>query len=415
MGSSNFTTSGLSENQELNLVIQKDDACFEGLVKVGNEYWNKAQVLDLEVIKRLEELLLKYGKSNAEGLEEEIAEITSSIKKTREFTSIHKARISAANKGKRGPDLTAEWKRKMNEAAAKAMSKPVICINDHKKYMSLQEASNAIYTYVRGYGYISDVCSGKKEHYKNYVWRFEEDYLQMSQEEKDKLDELVADIMNRHKKTKRITKLLFRGKTFESYKNLGIELRNAGLIRSDNKTRPEQSISALIKQASELELPYFRMHNEDDIEYIFFAEYEIIEQEDIRLDESPVRSSVEEYEDEYMSLFDLEFGDITLSDLLWSKAKKFYKIEEIYYKSRSNVLKDYVYDKKVDKKKAIELIENGECIIEDSYEVHDIRNSSKQFYYLRNNILFKTKDGYALNRMVQISKEEILNEIGMLL
>lgn len=101
MGSSNFTTNGLTENQELNILIQKNNACFEELVKIGNEYWNNAQVLDINVVKKLEELFSKYGKSSDDGLEDEISKITSHIKKNREFSSIHKARISAANKGKK--------------------------------------------------------------------------------------------------------------------------------------------------------------------------------------------------------------------------------------------------------------------------------------------------------------------------
>lgn len=208
---------------------------------------------------------------------------------------------------------------------------------------------------------------------------------------------------------------MFRDKIYESHKELGIELKKAGLIKKDNRTRPEQSVSAYIKQATDLELPYFRIHNEIDLEHIFFAEYEIIEQGNIRLDETPIRSSLEEYKAEYLTLLDLEFGDITLGDLLWSKSKKFYKIEDMYYKSKVNILKDFTFDKKIDKKTAIRLIENRDCFIEKGYDINDIKTSAKKFYYLKDTIVYKNKNSFAENKMIEMSKEDILSEIGMLL
>lgn len=56
VGSSNLTSSGLISNQEINISIDSENPVFDTLQIVFNDYWNEAEVLTPEVLKKFESI-----------------------------------------------------------------------------------------------------------------------------------------------------------------------------------------------------------------------------------------------------------------------------------------------------------------------------------------------------------------------
>lgn len=415
IGSSNFTCSGLTDNCELNIEIDDNDESFGELVQIGMNYWNKAQILTDDCLNELEAILDEFNvqdKEQERSIEDKISKIVSKVKPKREFTEIHKQRISEANKGKNGPDLDKEWLMKMKAGAIAYLSKPVICINTGIRYDSLKSASFDVYGYNRGATYISLVCRGKKEHYKTYVWRFADEYNEYSEDEKAKLQESITELTTKKYHVRTKTKIRFKDKNFDSMKEFGEFAVDIGLLRSA-KTRPSQSISALINQASKLEIPFVRINKETHYEYFYFAEYDLIFDDEELIDENPVRNTLEEYQDEYEAIFDLVLGDLTLGELLWTETKTFYKIEDIYYKSMQNLKSNHSYDEIIDKSQFMNLFNAGKINVKWDLDLSKLNVSKKNSFYLKDNNVYYKKNDYIDSNIVRMKRSEVLEEIGL--
>lgn len=194
VGSSNFTNGGLKNNREINFGILYDDPCFDILNKLYEEYWLVATKLTQERLSKFKEIINhhqgnKIDSAVSQELEDKVfkktpiekaREAKQNNKGTRSLTDEQRKRISEGNKGK---ILTPEHLKLMNESAILQLSKPVVCLNTRTKYNSMKEAAEQYYNSWRSYSYISDVCKGKKEHYKRDVWRFEDDYSKLTENE----------------------------------------------------------------------------------------------------------------------------------------------------------------------------------------------------------------------------------------
>lgn len=413
LGSSNFTKSGLNENMELNVELDNNFEGFNELLRISVSYWNQAQVLTCEVLNKLSELL-EENRSNKDEteLEKRIAGINSNIKKKRVFSEIHKKRISESNKGKKGAKLEGERLRKLNDAAILSLSKPVVCINTGKKYDSMQIASREVYGYDRGYGYISKVCKGEREHYKKLVWRYYEEYKDYSDVEKEKLKELIRRINTKQYTEKLKRKILCKSMRYDSLKEFGEYALQSGLIKAGS-SRPEQIISALIKSSEKQGIPFARLSTKYGFEYFYYADYDVIMDKDKVVEEKPVKKSLEEYMKEYDELLDLELGDLTLGDLLCSNTKKFYKINDKYYKSKTKLMEDYTYDEIIDRERLLVLIKEKGYSANWQFDIEKVNLSQKNKYYLKDNIIYQYKNDFIKLNCTEVNKEAIMCELEL--
>ncbi len=64
VGSSNFTRSGLTTNQELNIEVDNEDSIFAELQEVFSEYWDKAQPLEKNQVEKFAKIVSKIPKPN---------------------------------------------------------------------------------------------------------------------------------------------------------------------------------------------------------------------------------------------------------------------------------------------------------------------------------------------------------------
>ena len=415
IGSSNFTKSGITKNMELNIVLDNNFPEFQELVHIALSYWNEAEVLTSEVIEELKSILKGIDsskKKDDEELEDKIAGIKSKAKKKREFSELHKKRISESNKGRQGAKLEGERLKKLNEAAIAALSIPVVCINTEKKYDSMQIAALEVYGYDRGYGYIGDVCKGKKEHYKKLLWRYYDDYISYSDSELQELQNLIFKIETKNYTEHSKTKILYHDKKFDSLKEFGDYAFSIGLINESN-SRVEQIISAHINSSVKRDIPFVRLNYEGRYDYFYFADYDIVRDKEMIIEETPVRNSLEEYFDEYNELYDLIIGDMTLGDLLYSDAKVFYKFDGIYFKSKVRLKNEYAYDEIIDKNTLIELIDNSEYSTNWKFDINQIKSSNKNKYYVKNGIIFKKRNEYVDDNVIIMTRNDILIELGL--
>lgn len=60
IGSSNLTISGISRNQEINISIESDNPNFDDLKKCFYDYWEEAEVLDDDIIKKYSKIEKEY-------------------------------------------------------------------------------------------------------------------------------------------------------------------------------------------------------------------------------------------------------------------------------------------------------------------------------------------------------------------
>lgn len=417
IGSSNFTESGLSHNLEINIGIDNTEVCFEKLIDLSNSYWDMAYELSIEILDEYEEIMKKYIKSNYDiEIKEALSEFEETMNKRakRIFSEEHKARISSSNKGKHGHILSVEHLKKMNENAIISNSKEVICINTLEQFNSLQEASEVKYGYKRGYTYISNVCKGKKEHYKGLFWRFLEDYNLLDSNQLDKLSQLISEYENNQLTKKVKTKILFESIIYDSMEIFGEHLVAIGALKKNRKTRPGQSVSTYIKNSIDNSINFVKIYTNSIEKIYFFAEYELYYQGSEVVNEIPISKSLEEIEENFQLYNKVKLGDINLTDLLWSKQPIFYKFEDNYYKNMTSIKAIFKYDKILTKKELLSLY-SAKNKLNFNWEVNleNIIKSSKDIFYLKFNTVYFNKNDYLECSVNQISKENLILELGI--
>ncbi len=417
VGSSNFTNGGLKNNREINFGIPYDDTCFDDLNKLYEEYWRAATTLTKERLDRFKEIINhnqgnKIDSTVSQDLEDQVFKKTP-MEKAREVrknnkgswspTDEQKKKISDANKGK---VISPEHLKLMNESAKLHLSKPVVCLNTGVRYNSMLEAAEQYYYSKRSYGYISDVCKGKKEHYKRDIWRFEDDYLKLSKNEiQAQIDELnkESEVKEKYKEK---TKLLFRDKIYDSMADLG------KFLTSNTSHYDFRSISALINQYRKLNCSFFKINTELGTEYVYFADYYQIFKNGQLIEEEPVENTIHAVKANCEKVFDIELGDMKIVDALTSKQLIFCKYEGKYYRSMASI-KNQCFDRELSKKELLRLIKNNDYqLLWKATEV-DIILSSKKTYYIKNNTIFKNKNDYIDRNVTEIKKDDMLIELGI--
>lgn len=412
IGSSNFTNGGLLNNIELNVQINKNDTDFNEINAVFNEYWEKAENLDKEILdiyvnefKCLyqdtfdEKLLLESFKERLELYKDEQKQ----KRKSRILSEVHKQRIGEANRGKARASLSDERKEQLREAVSQSLSKPVVCLNTKTTYSSLSIAALEVYSYERGYGYIAEVCKGRKKHYKHLIWRFEEDYLNMKPEEISTLLNELTRMQSRNTKIKEYTKLSFRGKTYDVQFELGRELMSLGF------TKNERSVSALIKQSQNNGCSFMILNKE----YIYFCNYIKLYKGSEVIEDQPVNTSIEELIENLTIAFSYGIEDANCSEILSSFQESFFCIENKFYKSKNKLQKDNNYDKILSKEESIELYRNNKNQFIGSLNFEKLLKTTRTKFYYKNDYLFASQNDYVDLFSQTISKENLLIEIGI--
>lgn len=420
IGSSNFTHNGLSANMELNIKLSSDDEDYEKLVDLCDFYWSKAKPLTREVVNEFENLIssteFNLAMENEAELERKISQIESMESQKKELSELHKLRISEGNKGKKRGKLTPEQIRIMNEGAKRALSVAVVCLNNREEFSSMVDASLKMYGTARGNNYISDVCKGRKEHYKGDIWRFLDDYKQMTD---DEVDQILTDFRNKHTPEIEASikrKVILHGVVYDKIEDAGVKLFELGLLSKSKKVeRPGRNLSSRIGHSEKINCPFVRFgSSESEYVYLFYADYEILSQGGVVISEEPVSKSVEELESYYTSMFDLELGDFTISDLLNSSKDKYYKMNDEYFKSRVHLEKVYAYDKKLTRKEVMALHGNKDYNFNWIFDMNEMLSSSKNSFYLVGNTIYWNKLDHINENIEEMTKEQVLFELDLL-
>lgn len=320
VGSSNFMTNGLKSNKEINIVVCPEDSIYQELLDTFEDYWNKAEPLTYAIV--------EFGLNNAIKTKEKNRGVFQ--KKLENFLEANK------NNGTGKKVLTDEHKQKIAEGSRFANSKPVILINTFQRFDSMQIAAKEIYNYKRGYGYISAVCKGEKKHYKRKIWMFEDDFHNLSHEdkEKQKTEALKLEEGNATFKVKEY--YIYKNKIYKNKKNLSIQLHNDGYIDKSNKKGIEdwnRNLSSRLIEQKNKKCPFLRFGDE----YIFFTEYHQEYKDGKLIKEAPEEESLEEISKKYGDILDINIGDLTVSDLLNSESNEFYKHNGEYFRFKKSV------------------------------------------------------------------------------
>lgn len=338
---------------------------------------------------------------------------SSSIKKSRKIRSLskeHRQKISQAHKGKTKIYFFSNRKKIIISPAW--LKKRVICINNGQIYESIAKAAEKVYQNKSRYINISKVCKGIKPHYKKYIWRFEEDFLALPETEKQDLRNKCTEL---HKTfTRYKTRLLYKGVIYDSFANLGLVLNDNALLSYKNNTRDELSklLSTMIGVAKKKHCPFVILKNE----YIFWADYEVLCKDPrgaFKINEKPIDKTVEEIQACYIKHLDKVIGDMTISELLQSTKKTFYKLDNLYFKSMCN-MKKLSYNNIINKKTLLYLIDNSRYKFLFNLETYDFANSTKNKFYIKNNYIFLTPQDYITRFIKCLTKEEIINELNIL-
>lgn len=320
VGSSNFMSSSLRSNKEINIVVGQDDTLYQELLDTFESYWNEAKPLNYDVVEfGLNNATKSRGKGNKAFRE-----------KLENFLEANK------NNGTSGKELTDEHKRKIGEAN----SKPVILINSFQYFDSMQIAAEKIYGYKRGYGYISAVCKGQKKHYKRKTWMFEDDFRKLPLQEQEKRKEEALKLEEGNIKIKEKEYYIYKNKIYKTMKDLSIQLHNDGHIDKLNKRKVEnwnRSLSSRLIDQKQKSCPFLRFGDE----YIFFGNYYLEYQDDELIEEVPEEEELEEVSKKYGRILDINIGDLTVSELLNSESIQFYKYDRNYFKSQKSIRDKY--------------------------------------------------------------------------
>ncbi|MBU3101904.1 MULTISPECIES: phospholipase D-like domain-containing protein [Clostridium] len=387
VGSSNFTNGGLKNNRRINIGIDKEDECFDGLDSLFEEYWGTAKLLTPEKLEKFRNIIVnhqndafKIDNSIAKALKDSLYEESQNEDGTDggeenkdemshrpPLSEEHKRKISEGNIGRKHTPLSEEGKMAQAEAMRNELSKPVVCLNTGIKYSSMKEASKTIYNSTRGYGYISDVCREIKTHYKKKIWRFEEDYRMMTKEE---IDRLLSELTK-----------IFEGTT----------------IIKEKRKMSFRAISALISQYKRMGCSFFKIISNSGEEYVYFADYFQKSLNKKLIEDEPVGKSVEDIKDYYESVFNIKIGDAMIVDIIASKKSVFYEFEGEYYKSKQyicNSSNHLSYDDVVTRKDALRLINDKNIKFLGGITVEDIYSSQKKYYYQKNKTIFRYEYDY---------------------
>ena len=433
LGSSNFTNGGLKKNREINVGICKEDECFDELNSLFEEYWEEAALLTQEKLEKFKNIIvnhqndvLKIDKTIDKELKDSFYEAEPELddeteaeeekkderNKRKPLSEEHKRKISEANLGRKHKPLSEEREMLRVEAARNALSKPVVCLNTGVKYTSMKEAAEKIYGSTRGYGYISDVCRGIRDHYKKKIWRFEEDYKMMTKEE---IDILLSEFKKRFEgktKIKEKIKMLFRGKKYDSMVELSNYLNSEGLLKnSSNRT-----ISAIIGQYRKKGCSFFKVRSSVDDEYVYFAEYFETYLNNQLIEDEPIGKSVEELKDYYEDVFNIKTGDAIIVDILASEKNIFYEFDGKYYKSKQYISdrnNHLAYDEILTQKDVIRLFNDKNYKFIGEITLEDIYRSKKKDYYRKNETIFRNETDYVNEYIKEISKDDLLINVGI--
>lgn len=299
----------------------------------------------------------------------------------------------------------------MVRGAKKALSQPVICLNDGMKYSSMVEASSQRYGTPRKNGYISDVCKGKMLHYRNDVFRFISIYEKMS---KDELAQISKDIEFRNapkieKKSKTIIRYL--GVNYDCLEEVGYRLKADGFERADNYGH---NISAMIGQAKNNNCPFVRIKNSSDEGhyYLFYSEYLYIYENSNLVDTRPVNEKIEVVEEYYLQQLNRIIGDITISDLLYSSKLTFYKFNNEYYKSKKSIFEKYEIERELTRMETIKMIDKG-YKPSWNYSLDEMLKSNKKTFYLFDDNIYWSKSEHIDNKCIKLSKEDVMKELNL--
>lgn len=289
--------------------------------------------------------------------------------------------------------------------------KPVICINTGERFNSLIEAANKFYKNKYSSVEISNVCRGLKSHYKKHLWMFEKDFLSLSKNERVMLKKKCIELNKTYKKYK--YKLLFQGTVYDCVADLGEKLFKENLLSYGNNTREDFSklLSTMIGFAKKKHCPFILLENQ----YIFWANYVSIyknSSSSSKISEHPVNKSIEKIYDYYIKRLDNVIGDITISELLQSSKAKFYKLDNLYFKSKGNI-KNIFNPEIIDTKTVIYLKDNSNFKFLFNIETFNFNNTPREFY-MKNDYIFIKKQNY-INRFIKVlTKEELLKELNLI-
>lgn len=338
---------------------------------------------------------------------------SNSDKKTRKkriLTKEHKEKISLAHLGKK--KNCSFPNRKRISITPTWVRKPVVCVNTEERFNSLVEAAEELYKNKHSANEISEVCRGIKKHYKKHVWKYEEEYLSLSESEKAILKKKCIELNKLFIKYR--TKLFFDGQIYDSPADLGEKLFKENLLSYGNNTRVDLSklLSTMIGFAKKKHCPFILLENH----YIFWSEYEVLCKDKLgahKISEKPIDKPVEEIYNCYINYLDKVIGDITVSELLQSYKTIFYKLDNLYFKCKDNI-KKLAYDDVIDKKTLIYLKYNSNYKFLFNIETYNLTNTSKNKFYMKNDYIFLNKQDY-INRFIKcVTKEKIIKELNIL-
>lgn len=336
--------------------------------------------------------------------------LTKKTRKIRSLTKEHREKISLAHKGKKKAYSFANRKRTIINPIW--VKKPVICVNTGQVYESIIKGAKEFYNNKQSANKISEVCRGLKTYYKKDIWRFEKDFLDLSDTEKQDLRNKCIKLNKLYKKYR--NKLLFQGITYDCVADLGILLHNQGLLSYRNNTREDLSrlLSTMVGISKKKQCPFVMLKGE----YVFFSEYEIVCKDKLgtyKISEKPVDKTVEEVYDYYINFIDKVIGDIKISDLLLSGRSLFFKLDGLYYMSES-AMTPSAYDKTIDKATMLDLLStpNYMPLFKELYDSLD--NTTKNKFYIKNNYIFLNKNDYIDRFAIALTKEDVLKDLNII-
>ncbi len=393
VGSSNFTNGGLFANKEVNIGVSCTDPIFCEIQSIYENYWCNAAPLTKSVLNNFVRIKSQHKAEKYDVTD--FGEVLLAL----DAPPVDKAQ-------RKQSVVSPEAMEKRLAIVRERLSKVVVCINTEQRYNSLIEASESVYGYKRGYGHISDVCNGTKSDYKGKLWRFEDDYLLLTAAEKR---EMLQELSSRHENEKTITKYMFDGQAFYKQSEM---LR---YIEEEYYQIHKQVLSPRIKNAKSMGLPFCTLEIAGKQMPVFFADYFQVFKGKKLVDEVAIEKTLEEIAEYFDSIGDVPIIGSTMQEVLQVSAnKQFYKLDGEYYTNLTSLLENCT--REISKEDLLRMVGDGlNIIFENSLSKNDISRSGKQVYYIRNEHVFKNRNGYWKMFGETLSKEDLLLELDMLI